>query len=103
MATLFDKYGGFAMVSKIVMDFYDRVLESEIAGPFFDGIDMRRQIDHQTKFIAQILGAPPPIPTTCCGGSMPTSKLTALCSMKWLTCWSRRCAIMALKTRISPQ
>lgn len=58
MATLFDKYGGFVMVSRIVMDFYDRVLDSDIAGPYFEDIDIRRQIDHQTKFIAQVMGGP---------------------------------------------
>ena len=58
MATLFEKYGGFATISKIVMDFYGRVLDSEEVGPFFDDIEMGRQIDHQTKFIAQILGGP---------------------------------------------
>lgn len=58
MATLFEKYGGFVTVSKIVMDFYDRVLDSDTAGPFFEDIDIRRQIDHQTKFIAQVMGGP---------------------------------------------
>jgi hemoglobin len=58
MATLFEKYGGFAAISKIVMDFYGRVLDSDEVGPFFDNIEMGRQIDHQTKFIAQVLGGP---------------------------------------------
>ncbi|MCA8929186.1 MAG: group 1 truncated hemoglobin [Alphaproteobacteria bacterium] len=58
MASIFEKYGGFVTVSKIVMDFYDRVLDSDTAGPFFDDVDMRRQIDHQTKFIAQVMGGP---------------------------------------------
>ena len=58
MTTLFEKYGGFSAISKIVMDFYGRVLDSDEVGPFFDDIEMGRQIDHQTKFIAQILGGP---------------------------------------------
>ena len=58
MATLFEKYGGFAAISKMVMDFYGRVLDSDEVGPFFDNIEMGRQIDHQTKFIAQVLGGP---------------------------------------------
>ena len=56
--TLFEKYGGFGTISKIVMAFYDKVLSSEQIGPFFDDIDMSRQIDHQTKFISQIMGGP---------------------------------------------
>jgi hemoglobin len=59
MATsLFDKYGGFASISKVVMAFYDKVLESDVTGPYFDDIDMRRLVDHQTKFIASVMGGP---------------------------------------------
>jgi len=56
--TLFEKYGGFAAVSKLVMSFYDRVLDSDVVGGYFDGVDVRRVIDHQTKFIASLLGGP---------------------------------------------
>lgn len=55
---LFQKYGGFAAISKVVMAFYDRVLESDAIGEYFDGIDMRRLVDHQTKFISSIMGGP---------------------------------------------
>jgi hemoglobin len=56
--TLFERYGGFAQVSKIVSEFYDRALESPVIGYFFAKTDMRRQIDHQTKFISSLLGGP---------------------------------------------
>lgn len=56
--SLFEKYGGFSAVSKIVLDFYDVLLDSDDVGPFFDDIDMARLIDHQTKFIASLLGGP---------------------------------------------
>lgn len=56
--TLFDKYGGFSKISKIVMAFYDTLLDSDEIGPFFDDIDMSRMVDHQTKFIASLLGGP---------------------------------------------
>ncbi|MCV0426505.1 MAG: group 1 truncated hemoglobin [Roseibium sp.] len=55
---LFDKYGGFKFVSRIVLSFYDKVLDSDQVGDHFDGIDMPRLIDHQTKFIASLLGGP---------------------------------------------
>lgn len=58
LSSLFEKYGGFAAISKIVMDFYGRVLDSDEIGHFFDDVEMGRQIDHQTKFIAQVLGGP---------------------------------------------
>lgn len=56
--TTFEKYGGFSTVSRIVLDFYDRVLDSEDVGYHFDNIDMSRLVDHQTKFIASTLGGP---------------------------------------------
>ena len=56
--SLFEKYGGFSAVSKIVLDFYDVLLDSDEVGPFFDDVDMPRLIDHQTKFIASLLGGP---------------------------------------------
>ncbi len=58
MTTMFERYGGFASVSKIIMSFYDKVLDSDIAGPYFDDVDMKSLIDHQTKFIAQVMGGP---------------------------------------------
>lgn len=58
MQTLFDKYGGFATVSKIVREFYRGVLQSPRLRPYFEGANMERIIDHQTKFIAHVLGGP---------------------------------------------
>ncbi len=56
--TLFEKYGGFSKVSKIVLAFYDTLLDSDEIGPFFDEVDMTKMVDHQTKFIASLLGGP---------------------------------------------
>jgi hemoglobin len=56
--TLFDKYGGFAKISRVVLSFYDSLLDSDEIGPFFDDIDMTRMVDHQTKFMASLLGGP---------------------------------------------
>jgi hemoglobin len=57
-SSLFKKYGGFAKVSRVVLTFYDKVLDSEQIGDFFDEIDMSRLVDHQTKFISSLLGGP---------------------------------------------
>ncbi len=54
----FERYGGFASISKVVTAFYDKVLDSPVLSKYFEGIDMRRQIDHQTKFIASLMGGP---------------------------------------------
>ena len=56
--TLFDKYGGFSAISKIVMDLYDRLLEDDEVGPFFDDVDMARIVDHQTKFVSSLMDGP---------------------------------------------
>ena len=56
--TTFEKYGGFATVSRVVMTFYELVLDSDVVGHHFDDVDMARLIDHQTKFISSLMGGP---------------------------------------------
>ncbi len=56
--SLFEKYGGFKTVSRIVMDFYEEALDSDAIGDFFAEVEMTRLIDHQTKFIASLMGGP---------------------------------------------
>jgi hemoglobin len=58
MSSIFERYGGFAQVRGVVSEFYDRVLESSILWPYFDEIDMKTLIEHQTKFIAFLMGGP---------------------------------------------
>jgi hemoglobin len=54
----FERYGGFAKLRDVVSDLYDRTLDSPTLQNHFSGIDMRRLVDHQTKFIASLLGGP---------------------------------------------
>jgi hemoglobin len=56
--TTFESMGGFARVRLIVSDFYEKILSSPGLSPYFTGVDMRRLIDHQTKFIASVMGGP---------------------------------------------
>lgn len=56
--SIYEKYGGFKTISRIVMDFYDVALDSEQIGDHFEEVDMSRLIDHQTKFISSLLGGP---------------------------------------------
>ena len=56
--SLFDKYGGFSTVSRIVLSLYDRLLDDDDVGPFFDDVDMPKLIDHQTKFVSSLMGGP---------------------------------------------
>lgn len=56
--SLFEQYGGFARISKVVLEFYERLLDDDDLAPFFEHIDMARIVDHQTKFITTLLGGP---------------------------------------------
>lgn len=58
MATIFERYGGFATIRKVVSAFYDRVLASPQLGHHFEGVDMRGLIAHQTQFISFVTGGP---------------------------------------------
>lgn len=56
--SIFHRVGGFSAVSRVVSDFYSSVLANEVLRPFFAGVDMATQIDHQTKFVATLMGGP---------------------------------------------
>ena len=56
--SLYDKLGGFSMLQKVVLDFYDRVLDDPDLSPFFAEVEMAALVDHQTKFLASLLGGP---------------------------------------------
>ena len=56
--TVFERCGGFATVRKVISAFYDKLLDSEMLSGYFADVDMRRLIDHQTKFISSIMGGP---------------------------------------------
>ena len=51
-------YQGKSLGSRIVMLFYDKILDSDQVGNYFEDIDMKKLIDHQTKFVASITGGP---------------------------------------------
>ncbi|WP_341711426.1 group 1 truncated hemoglobin [Erythrobacter sp.] len=56
--SMFDKYGGFSVVSKIVLDLYERLLDDDDLGPFFDDVEFAKIVDHQTKFVSSVMGGP---------------------------------------------
>ena len=56
--SLFEKYGGFAPIHKVVEHFYDGVLDNDTLSPYFEGVDMSELIDHQTRFFASAMGGP---------------------------------------------
>lgn len=58
MSTTFQKYGGFSAVSRVVLTFYEMVLDNDLVGHHFDDVDLPRLMDHQTKFVASLMGGP---------------------------------------------
>jgi len=56
--SLYDKYGGFSTVSKVVHEFYRRVLENDLLAPYFKNADMQSLMDHQTQFFSTLMGGP---------------------------------------------
>ncbi|MEM1045903.1 MAG: group 1 truncated hemoglobin [Pseudomonadota bacterium] len=58
MSCPFQRCGGFARLRTVVAAFYDRVLDSDIAGPYFEEANMMALMDHQTRFVAEVMGGP---------------------------------------------
>jgi hemoglobin len=58
MQTLYERHGGFVTVRKVVSDFYDRILDSDVLARHFQHTDMRVLVDHQTRFVSFLLGGP---------------------------------------------
>ena len=56
--TIFERYGGFSTIRRVVSDFYDSVLDSDLLAHHFARIDMRELIKHQTAFISHLTGGP---------------------------------------------
>lgn len=64
---LFQKYGGTATVSRIVTDFYREILTRPHLKSYFDGIPLQKLIQHQVRFMSQVMGQ---IPGTYNGRAM---------------------------------
>jgi hemoglobin len=58
VATIFERYGGFAVIRKVVSDLYDRLLDDPVLAAHFAEVDLRSLINHQTQFIAFVTGGP---------------------------------------------
>ena len=56
--SMFERYGGFAKINRIVVSFYEKMTTSPITKKYFEKTNMRRLMDHQTKFIASMMGGP---------------------------------------------
>ena len=56
--TLYEKFGGSSTVTKIVIAFYQIVLDRTNLARYFINIDMDRLIRHQIDFVCYLLGKP---------------------------------------------
>ena len=56
--SMFERLGGFSKVNRIVMSFYEKMTTSPVTKKYFENTNMRKLIDHQTKFIASMMGGP---------------------------------------------
>lgn len=57
--TLFDKYGGVPVVTRIVRDFYKRVMRRPNLRRYFEEVRLERLIHHQIRFVSMAMGKPP--------------------------------------------
>ena len=56
--TIYERYGGFPRVRKVVTAFYVKALDSPLLEHHFENVAMERLIEHQTRFIAFLMGGP---------------------------------------------
>ena len=57
-ASLFDRLGGAPAIQAATEVFYRKVLTDPLLTPYFDGVDMDRQIAKQAAFLTMALGGP---------------------------------------------
>jgi hemoglobin len=55
---LFEKYGGISSIANIVQNFYRDLLEDEKLRAYFASVNMTKLMDHQVKFMGQVLDGP---------------------------------------------
>ena len=56
--SLYERVGGEAAITAAVGIFYNKVLADPVTQPFFQGLDMERQISKQISFMARAFGGP---------------------------------------------
>lgn len=56
--SLYERIGGEPAIMAAVDVFYGRVLDDEVTRPFFEGLDMKRQIAKQVAFMTWAFGGP---------------------------------------------
>jgi hemoglobin len=55
---LYDRLGGREGIRAVVDDFYDRLVDDEELGPFFENADLEKLRRTQTEFLCEAAGGP---------------------------------------------
>lgn len=58
MTSIYEQLGGAPAIQAAVEDFYRRVLRDEELAPFFEDVDMDRQMAKQAGFLTMVTGGP---------------------------------------------
>ena len=58
MSSIYEQLGGGPAITAAVEDFYRRVLADDELAPFFDDVDMDRQMAKQAAFLTMVTGGP---------------------------------------------
>ena len=58
MKSLYDKYGGIPVISKIVHNFYGRILKSPDLKKFFENVNIESLMSHQIQLFSHVMGGP---------------------------------------------
>jgi hemoglobin len=56
--TMLDRYGRVKL-TQLVSSFYSDVLHSTLLAPYFEEVSIEGLIEHQTRFMAMVMGGPP--------------------------------------------
>jgi hemoglobin len=57
-ASLYERLGGSLAIRRVTETFYRKVLADPLLAPYFDDVDMDRQIAKQASFLTMVLGGP---------------------------------------------
>ncbi|MBP7283357.1 MAG: group 1 truncated hemoglobin [Leptospiraceae bacterium] len=58
MSSLYDKYGGIPVISKIVHNFYGKILKSQDLKKFFENVNIENLMNHQIQLFSHVMGGP---------------------------------------------
>jgi hemoglobin len=58
MSSIYEQLGGAPAIQAAVEDFYRRVLSDDVLAPFFEDVDMDKQMAKQGAFLTMVTGGP---------------------------------------------